>query len=39
MDYHTVEFRAKNRSGEYIWLRCRGQLMRDEFGEPSILQE
>ncbi|HBG1305965.1 TPA: EAL domain-containing protein, partial [Clostridioides difficile] len=36
MDYHTVEFRAKNRSGEYIWLRCRGQLMRDEFGEPSI---
>lgn len=36
MDYHSVEFRAKNRSGEYIWLRCRGQLMRDEFGEPSI---
>lgn len=36
MDYHTVEFRAKNRSGEYIWLRCRGQLMRDEFGKPSI---
>lgn len=36
MDYHTVEFRAKNRSGEYIWLRCRGQLMRDEFGESSI---
>lgn len=36
MDYHTVEFRAKNRNGEYIWLKCRGQLMRDEFGEPSI---
>lgn len=36
MDYHSVEFRAKNRIGEYIWLRCRGQLMRDEFGEPSI---
>ncbi len=36
MDYHSVEFRAKNRNGEYQWLRCRGQLMRDEFGEPSM---
>lgn len=36
MDYHSVEFRAKNRYGEYIWLKCRGQLMRDEYGEPSI---
>ncbi|MDU1911858.1 EAL domain-containing protein [Fusobacterium sp.] len=35
-DYHLVEFRAKNRDGEYIWLRCRGHLMRDEVGEPSI---
>lgn len=36
MDYHSVEFRAKNKNGEYLWLKCRGQLMRDEFGEPSI---
>lgn len=35
-DYHSVEFRARNRYGEYLWLRCRGQLMRDEFGAPSI---
>ena len=36
MDYHSVEFRAKDRNGEYLWLRCRGQLMRDECGEPVI---
>ncbi len=36
MDYHSVEFRAKNREGEYLWMRCRGQMMRDEFGEPSV---
>lgn len=36
MDYHSVEFRAKTVKNEYIWLKCRGQLMRDEYGEPSI---
>lgn len=36
MDYHSVEFRAKTYTGDYIWLKCRGQLMRDEFGEPSM---
>ena len=32
----SVEFRAMNSDGEYIWLKCRGQLMRDEFGEPNL---
>lgn len=36
MDYHSVEFRAKNRDGEYVWLKCRGQLIRDEFDNPSL---
>ena len=36
MDYHSVEFRARNSNDEYIWLKCRGQLMRDEFGEPDL---
>lgn len=36
IDYHTVEFRAKKRSGEYVWLKCRGQLIRDEYGNPSL---
>lgn len=35
-DSHSVEFRARNRGGEYVWLRCRGQLMRDEYGEPCL---
>ena len=35
-DSHLVEFRARNRSGEYVWIKCRGQLMRDEKGEPSL---
>lgn len=35
-DSHNVEFRARLRSGEYIWLRCRGHLMRDEYGEPLL---
>ncbi len=35
-DYHLVEFRAKNKDGEYVWLKCRGHLMRDEVGKPSI---
>ena len=36
IDYHSVEFRARNRNGEYQWLRCRGQLMRNEYGEPTL---
>lgn len=36
MDYHSVEFRAKNSDGEYIWLKCRGYLIRDEFDKPSL---
>lgn len=35
-DSHLVEFRARNRRGEYVWLKCRGQLMRDSQGEPSL---
>lgn len=35
-DYHAVEFRAKNRKGEYQWLKCRGQVIRDEYGNSSL---
>lgn len=35
-DSHAVEFRARNRMEEYVWLRCRGQLIRDEAGNPSL---
>lgn len=33
-DYHSIEFRARKRSGEYAWIRCKGQLIRDEYGKP-----
>lgn len=35
-DYHSIEFRARKRSGEYTWIRCKGQLIRDEYGIPSF---
>lgn len=35
-DYHYVEFRAKTCKGNYVWMRCRGSLMRDEEGRPNI---
>lgn len=33
---HCVEYRALNRAGEYVWLRCRGMLMHGGDGEPSL---
>ena len=33
---HNVEYRARNRFGEWIWMRCRGYLIRDEFGNPNL---
>ncbi|MFR3457148.1 MAG: hypothetical protein ACLTTU_01470 [Bilophila wadsworthia] len=35
-DFHCVEYRAKNRKGEWIWVRCRGYLSAGD-GEPSLL--
>lgn len=35
-DTHNVEYRAINRFGQWVWLRCRGYLIRDEQGEPEL---
>lgn len=35
-DSHCVEYRAKNREGQWVWLRCRGYLERDANGEPAL---
>ena len=35
-DSHCVEYRARNRNGEWVWVRCRGGLERDERGEPIL---
>ncbi len=29
-----IEYRVKNRSGSYIWVRCRGQAQWDDDGTP-----
>lgn len=33
---HCVEYRARNRADEWVWLRCRGMLLYDESGDPSL---
>jgi diguanylate cyclase (GGDEF)-like protein len=36
VDSHYVEYRAKNRYGQWVWLRCRGYLERDDQGQPDF---
>lgn len=33
---HCVEYRAKNREGQWVWVRCRGHLELDEHEEPLL---
>lgn len=33
---HYVEYRARNRNGEWVWLRCRGHVERDAGGKPRL---
>ena len=35
-DCHCVEYRARNRNGEWLWMRCRGHLERDAQGNPAL---
>ncbi|HAS79097.1 MAG TPA: diguanylate cyclase, partial [Ruminococcus sp.] len=35
-DVHSVEYRVKNVRGEWVWLRCKGYLKRDENGVPDL---
>ena len=34
--YHNIEYRARNIRGEWVWLRCRGKMIPDEYGEPGL---
>lgn len=36
LPYHIVEFRAKNRKGEWVWLQCRGLVLADEQQQPTV---
>lgn len=33
---HCLEYRAKDKHGRWVWVRCRGHLQRDEQGEPLL---
>lgn len=36
-DAHCVEYRVRNRAGEWVWVRCRGHLERDANGDPALV--
>ncbi|WP_443935664.1 diguanylate cyclase domain-containing protein, partial [Phascolarctobacterium faecium] len=33
---HNVEYRAQNKEGKWIWVRCRGQMQYNEQGEAIL---
>jgi diguanylate cyclase (GGDEF)-like protein/PAS domain S-box-containing protein len=33
---HDMEYRVKNRRGEYVWIRCRGRVVNDAEEVPSF---
>lgn len=33
---HACQYRARNRYGEYVWLECKGSVIKDEDGVPII---
>lgn len=33
---HNCQYRAKNYLGEYVWVECKGSVIRDEEGTPKI---
>ena len=35
-DSHNIEYRARNTRGEWIWLRCRGRMIKDTQGCPDL---
>lgn len=35
-DSHNIEYRARNTRGEWIWLRCRGRMIKDAQGCPDL---
>ncbi len=33
---HYVEYRAQNKAGKWIWVRCRGRMQYNDLGEPKL---
>lgn len=36
-NFHNLEYRWLNREGKAVWINCRGQVIRDEEGNPEFL--
>lgn len=34
--YHDCQYRARNASGTYVWVECKGSVIRDAAGTPII---
>ncbi|MBD5514582.1 MAG: EAL domain-containing protein [Lachnospiraceae bacterium] len=34
--YHDCQYRARNASGTYVWVECKGSVIRDAEGNPII---
>ena len=34
--YHDCQYRARNASGGYVWVECKGSVIRDAEGNPII---
>ena len=34
--YHDCQYRVRNAMGEYVWVECKGSVIRDEEGNPLI---
>ncbi|MGI6069725.1 MAG: EAL domain-containing protein [Blautia sp.] len=35
-EYHDIEYRLKNVKGDWVWMRCRGRMIRDGQGRPEL---
>lgn len=35
-EYFDMKYQAKNVKGQWVWLHCRGKMMRDEMGIPDL---
>lgn len=36
-DVHNMEYRWISRSGQIVWINCRGKVIRDEEGKPFVM--
>lgn len=35
-DHHSCQYRAQNRYGEYVWLECKGKMIKNSNNEPVV---